>query len=392
MGFWLDASYVIGVLIFASVAIWWRRLRRARVTAIRSTRPLRWPSITVVRPVRGRDVGALDNFRAALDTGYPGEVETLFVFDDDRDPGLPLARLAVDEHRAARRRGRAEVIVAGARPPTRTGKLHAMVVGAERARGVLIAFGDSDTRPDRRVLPALVEKLITTPGAGSAFAPLSVHRSARGVGDVLYALMQNALYAPFAAHAAGPRGALPFIMGQLMVFTREALIAVGGPACAEGQLVDDMYIGRCVHRRGFLNLLVQQPLHVETGGLTLRAFLPIYRRWIQFSRNGLPLSFTWRQMLLGAETFFAVAAVILGALSAHWLLALVGAVVVAAIMTMLFDLNRRYGGAPVPLRYVWAPIAFFLLSPIVLLSIARRRNVEWRGRVYALDRKAALAA
>src|SRR5262245_5727177 len=75
---------------------------------------LRYPSITIVRPVRGRDVGAEENFRAALDTGYPGEIETLFVFDDDRDPGLPIARQVVAEHRAARRPGRADVLVAGA--------------------------------------------------------------------------------------------------------------------------------------------------------------------------------------------------------------------------------------------------------------------------------------
>ena len=55
----------------------------------------------MIRPVRGKDVGAEDNFAAALDTGYPGDVETLFVFDDDNDPGLPVAREVVA--RASRR-------------------------------------------------------------------------------------------------------------------------------------------------------------------------------------------------------------------------------------------------------------------------------------------------
>src|ERR1700753_680528 len=83
---------------------------------------VRYPSVTIVRPVRGRDVGAEDNFRAALDTGYPGDVETVFVFDDQNDPGLPVARQVVAEHRAARRPGRADVVVAGSPPPGRTGK------------------------------------------------------------------------------------------------------------------------------------------------------------------------------------------------------------------------------------------------------------------------------
>jgi ceramide glucosyltransferase len=392
MNAWLDLAYVIGVLICAWVSLWWRRLRRARRIAPRAPRLTRYPSVTVVRPVRGRDVGALENFRAALDTGYPGDVETLFIFDGEDDPGLPVAQQAVREHLKAGRRGRAMVIVAGKSPPGRTGKLHAMIVGTRRARGTLIAFGDSDTRPDRLVLRALVDALLTTRRGGAAFAPLSVHRPGRGAGDVLYAIMQNALYAPFAAHAAGRAGALPFIMGQLMVFTRGALAAVGGPACAEGQLVDDMYIGRCLHRAGYKNLLVQQPLHVETGGLTLRAFLPIYRRWIQFSRNGLPLAFTWPQMLLGAQFFVSLAGS-LGALgNGEWPAAALFTLALTLIVAMLFDLNRRYGGARVPLRLAWAPLIFFLLAPLVLLSIARKRHVEWRGRVYKLTRRAALAA
>ena len=39
--------------------------------------------------------------------------------------------------------------------------------------------------------------------AGSAFAPILVHQPARKLGDAFYALMQNALYAPLAAHMAG---------------------------------------------------------------------------------------------------------------------------------------------------------------------------------------------
>jgi len=59
--------------------------------------PLTYPSLTVIRPIRGLDVGALDNLRAALDTGYPGGVETLFVLDDDQEPALPLIRQALAE-------------------------------------------------------------------------------------------------------------------------------------------------------------------------------------------------------------------------------------------------------------------------------------------------------
>src|SRR4051794_29366602 len=165
-----------GALVLALAWRWHSQLAAAVAPRDdRDVRLTRYPSVTIVRPVRGKDVGAEDNFRAALDTGYPGEVETLFIFDDDDDPGLPVAQKVVAEHRASGRAGTADVIVAGSPPPGRTGKLNAMVVGEERAKNELIGFGDSDTRPDHDVLKGVVEALMTTNGAGSAFAPVLVH-------------------------------------------------------------------------------------------------------------------------------------------------------------------------------------------------------------------------
>src|SRR6185369_17719182 len=96
----------------------------------------------------------------------------LLVFDDRRDPAFALAEQVAREARAVGNPRRVEVLVAGTPPPGRTGKLHAMMHGFARAGGELIAFSDSDTRLDRDVLRVLVETLLETPGAGSAFAPV----------------------------------------------------------------------------------------------------------------------------------------------------------------------------------------------------------------------------
>src|SRR5882757_1336475 len=84
---------LVGFGVLAAVLVWHKKLSAA-ITPRRQLRAVRrhHPSVTVIRPVRGKDVGAAENFAAALDTGYPGEVETLFIFDDYNDPGLPVAR------------------------------------------------------------------------------------------------------------------------------------------------------------------------------------------------------------------------------------------------------------------------------------------------------------
>ncbi|HWE27266.1 MAG TPA: hypothetical protein VHB97_04650, partial [Polyangia bacterium] len=132
-------------------------------------------------------------------------------------------------------------------------------------------------------------------------------------------------------------------------------------------------------------------LKVPTGGLGLGDFLPIYRRWMAFSRNGLPMSFTWPQWLLGSGFFVALATTIAAGLSSAPLAMIAPAIAVAAFTVTLLQLNRVYGGARVPLRYFWTPAVLLLMAPGVLVSTLMRKKVAWRGRTYAVDTSAALA-
>src|SRR5262249_23546128 len=83
---------ILSALVILEIALNHRQQLRGIIEARREGRRLtRFPSISMIRPIRGADVGAAENFAAALDNGYPGEIETLFVFDDELDPGYPIA-------------------------------------------------------------------------------------------------------------------------------------------------------------------------------------------------------------------------------------------------------------------------------------------------------------
>jgi hypothetical protein len=135
----------------------------------------------------------------------------------------------------------------------------------------------------------------------------------------------------------------------------------------------------------------RKPLHIATGGMTLRQFLPVFRRWMSFSRNGLPVSFVWRQWLQGAGFFVSLIALVAALATGNFLMALLPAAALTAQTASLFVLQRGYGGAAIPARWFWTPIAFFLISPAVLLQNALKRKVEWRGREYKLGKSDALA-
>jgi ceramide glucosyltransferase len=390
-------SFEVVVVVVAAAALAGilasdQAMRRAlRPSGDRAPRLATYPSITVIRPIRGLDVGAEANVAAALDNGYPGAIETLFVFDDESDPAWPLVEQAVARHRADGRPGDAALLVAGPPPPGRTGKLNAMMVGARLARGELVAFCDSDARPDRDVLRILVETLAATPGAGDTFAPALVGSPARTAGDVGYALLLNSWYGASVALAAGADRSLPFIMGQMMVFKRATLDAIGGVGCAHGQLVDDMYIGRVVARAGYRNVMVHHPLYIANEEMSFSQFMRVLRRWLLFSRNGLPLRFTEISWFRGAAHWLAALAFV-AALDGGLALTLVPAAALAASVVSQLSLQRAFGGPPVPARYAWVPLALPIISLPVALTALLHKRVAWRGRAYPLGAQARLAS
>lgn len=391
----MSTDTILTMLALVLLTSGWQHLRLMRV-ALRPPPRLRpldsYPSLTVVRPIKGLDAGLHLNLRAALDNGYTGPIDTIFVLDHEREPALPLVLDAIREHNASGRPGRARVLFSGEPPPSRTGKLHAMIAGLREAEGELVAFADSDIRPSREALDAAVEALACSAGAGAAFAPVVVSSDLRTAGDAAYALTLDGIYGGgVAVTALLARGELPFIMGQLMVFDRSALDAIGGLAGLRGQLVDDMYIGARIRSAGYRNVVSAVPVPVIQQGLSLVEFLRTYRRWIAFSLSGLEPGFTLTSFQHALAFWLGLSlAVVAAALQSWAALALSSIVVVGATYSVVLA-HEKLGGAPVRLSHAWVPFALLLVTPLFYPTIFAHRAVAWRGRTYTIDRRGRLA-
>ena len=382
------AFSALGALLFVLILLGHFQLARAiRRPPIPGPRLRSYPSVTIIRPIRGLDIGSRENAEALLDQDYPGEQETLFILDTESDPAYSVM---VELIRARAGKGRAEVLIADKPPPGRTGKLNAMMVGEARAKGELIAFSDSDTRPGPHLLRVLVEELVARPQAGNTFAPVVAQSDVTHAGDVGYELLVNPWYGASVALAAGESGELPFIMGQIMVFTRRALAAVGGVQCAEGQFVDDMYIGQCVARAGFKNVMVPYPLRIVTGGLSPWQFVRVFRRWMLFSQGGLPPSFVRPNWLRGVLYFTALGVTAVALATENWLGAVLPVTAALLFVWSQVDLQVRFGGSRVAVKHLWVPAVLPIVAALVALSTKLNRNVDWRGRSYTLDASAKL--
>jgi ceramide glucosyltransferase len=347
--------------------------------------PEEYPSVTVIRPIKGLDAGIKENLRAALNPGYPGDVETIFVFDDEQEPALTVLNELLEE--GVGDTGTARILFCGAPPPHRTGKLNAMILALPQAKGELIAFADSDTRTDQDTLKKVVATLVSASNAGSAFAPVVVASQPESLGDAGYALLLNGLYGPAAALSAKKaKGEMPFIMGQFMVFRREALDAIGGLECAEGQLVDDMYLGARVKGAGYRNMVAPVSLPIIEQGLSLADFAGVFLRWIAFSRTGLTgwtfKRIPWIQALL---FWIAMLSSVIAIAQGFWLALILNACVVVSVVGNLNRLHFALGGSRIRPRYAWVAGGLMLCGPAFLAMTMLFHRVTWRGRSYELD-------
>lgn len=387
--FWA-ALFVAASLVWVwRFYLWQKRAIRKRADP---AEPEHYPSLSIIRPIKGLDAGMEDNLRAALEHGYPGEVETLFVFDDESEPALPLVEQAIARKRETGQTVDARIIFSGQPSANRTGKLNSMIVALNESKNELIVFVDSDVRQDLEALRVMVATLLADDKAGAAFAPVIAGEPPTTVGDAGCTLMINALYEPAAlASADGRGGELPFIMGHIMVFRREAIEAIGGLETAEGQLVDDMYLGLRLNECGYRNKISPHPVAIVQQGTTNREFIRILIRWIAFSISGLPtLSFKFQHWLTGVAFWSGSIIALAAALSGHPLLAAFAALAPLSVAAMINDLNCRMTGTPLPLKYLWVSSVLWLAAPLIYARILTTHEVNWRGRRYQLNTRSRL--
>ena len=349
--------------------------------------PNSYPSLTVIRPIKGVDTGLRENVIAGFEDYYPGTLETLFVFDDEEDPAVRIVREVIRDRKAEGLKADAEILFSGQPPRNRTGKLNAMIEAMVSAHHTLIAFVDSDIRQAPGDLSRLVSTLLADEGAGSAFPTVVSSATPHTLGDVGYAVMVNGLYEPSAlATAQRAKGTLPFIMGHMMVLRREAIDAIGGLETAEGQLVDDMYLGRRMVEEGYRNLLSPKPVSIIQQDCSFEEFVGILVRWIAFSMSGLPF---WTTKLPHALTGFAlwggIIATGFGLYQGLIAVSLLGFVTALSVPATINNLHFRMSHQPIPWRFAWGSMIIWLAAPMIYGQIWIRREVNWRGRRYRLN-------
>jgi ceramide glucosyltransferase len=348
-------------------AFWLATVACARRALAPRARSAAWcPPVSILKPVRGIDFEARENFISHCEQDYP-DYEVLFGVADPDDPVVPLIRELQRSYGSDRVR---LVIAPHEALNPKAGLLDAL---ACRARHDVIVETDSDVRlpPD---------------GVARAIAPLEdpavglvtlLYRGDRvlSLAAALEALGMEAEFLPGALVGLRVLRA-PFALGPGNALRRDALDAIGGFDAVSGHLADDYQLGYQIGATGRRVEVGEVVISAVLGRTSLRVWWNREVRWartIRMSRRaqypGLMFTFS-TPLALFATIAFGWWPLLLGSLALRWYVG--------------WQLTGWMGHRALR-RWLWLLPLRDLISPAIWAAGLTGQHVSWRGRTFLVD-------
>ncbi len=330
------------------------------------------PPVTIIKPVKGLDPDAFENFASFCGQDYP-EFQIIFALASPHDPAVPVIRRLQAEFPEVA----AELVI----DPTfhgPNGKVGNLVNAFPFARHDIIVIADSDVRVGPGYLRATVAPF-ADPKVGLV---TNLYRcaGADGLPAVVEALGFSTEMVPNVLAALRLEG-LSFALGASMACRREALLQVGGFRSLADFLADDYQLGNGIAGAGWRLELSSEFVECHSRGESLRQVLSRQMRWcrtMRVSRPGGYLLSGMTQPFWGGLAVLAAAGISVDAVAAITLLLLIR-------WGVALRFSRRYVQDGLLPRYLWLlPLRDLLYSLCWALSFLGRR-IRWRGELFDLQ-------
>jgi ceramide glucosyltransferase len=329
------------------------------------------PPISNLKPVRGLDPGAYENFASFCRQDYPN-YEILFCVGDESDPAMPV----LDRLRRDFPDTQIRIVVGSGREATndKVAKLTRLV---EEAAYEHLVISDSDVRVDPTYLRRLIAPLASAKvGAATCFyVPTDETTWVQRLQDIG---MLSDFYPGILV--AWQLEGVKFALGPSISTTRSYLREFGGYASIENKPADDLLIGRLIAEQGREVVLLPYAIATVPDYQSLRELFLKRLRWITVMRHMRPwghlglvftLGLPWALLAVVLQPTAAVAAGYLG-----------GYLFARSVLTLLVGATGlKQSGVWAKLLYI--PLWDAMATGIWLASFARR-TIRWRGHDYAI--------
>jgi ceramide glucosyltransferase len=329
------------------------------------------PPLSNLKPVRGLDPDAYENFASFCRQDYP-EYEILFCVTDQTDPSVPVIQKLMWDFPERKIR-----LLYSAGHTAINDKVAKLRVMEREAQYEYLVINDSDVRVDSQYLRRVVEPL-RDPKVGGVTCFYVSAREGSFVENLQTIGMISDFYA--GVLVAWQLDGVHFALGPTMVSTKQTVRAFGGFQVLENRPADDLLFGRLISEQGVEMKLLPYAVETVPDYQGVGELLAKRARWMTVMRAMRPwghfgLLFTWG---LAWSTVAVLVHPTIFVAAAYW-----GSYAVfRATMTWLIGihgLKQTRLWTKMPLIPLWDAIAFM----IWLVSFTRT-SIRWRNVDYEL--------
>jgi ceramide glucosyltransferase len=241
------------------------------------------PPVSILKPVRGIDSEAYENFASYCRLNYP-TYEIIFAVTDPGDPVVPVIKKLQRDFPETRIRLATSVKRLG-----QNNKISNLYRLVKEAQYELLVMSDSDVR----VEPDYLRELVATFANPDVGAVTSFYRCAGGgtlAADLaMLGMCSDSL--PSALVARRLEGGVQFAFGWTMATTKERLAEIGGWESMADHHSDDFELGNRIARRGHRVEIMREAVSVVFPRETIREVFRQELRWAIGLRNVRPVAY-----------------------------------------------------------------------------------------------------
>ena len=334
------------------------------------------PAASIVKPVRGLDFEAYENFASFCQLDYP-EYEVVFAVSDPGDPVIPVIEKLRAEFPAVSIRLITNIPHVGT-----SDKVNNLCQLAQNAEYDFLVMSDSDVRVEPDYLKQVIAPFADPEvGAVTAFYRSQTSASLASHLDALGMYMDSA---PAALVAKKVEGRLGFAFGWTMATSKKHLAEIGGWEAIVNHHSEDFELGKRIALCGHQVVLMAKPVSMVFPRETFAEYFRRELRWSIALKSARPSGY-WGLLLTHGLPWALVGtavSLLIGSpqLAASYLFAYLLLRVAVTWLTGKWGLGDRQ-----LYKIMWLVPVRDAISFIVWLAGFFSEKIVWRGLEYRLQ-------
>jgi len=328
------------------------------------------PPISNLKPVRGLDPEAYENYASFCRQDYPN-YELIFCVGDFNDPAVPVLQKLMRDFPERQIR-----LLFGSGRSAINDKVAKLVRMVNEAENEFLVISDSDVRVEPNYLRTVVAPLRDSKVGCVTCFYVSIHDE-----TLAQHLQSIGMYSDFypGILVAQQLDGIKFTLGPTIVTTRAHLAGFGGYEAIENKPADDLLVGRLIAQQGLKVELLPYAVQTVPDYDSPRALFSKRLRWMTVMRHMRPWGHVGLAFTQGLPWCLAVAMTHPAGIGLVYFGAYLGFRVAMTWLVGVWGLHQSGLWKKMPLIVVWDATAF-----VIWLLTFGRNSIRWRDVDYRI--------